>query len=684
MMAPVRPKFPLRAGRLSRWPAPVPSDGGDTVPGASAERPVTKRGRSHMFEALSRARSGALAVRPTRGGRTVVAVLLLALAATLLPPPAPAHAALEVRTANTQRVLGGLSHQRLDINLDGRRIRGQALRFRDASDLRLQPRLAGGAAANGLQTMPQMIRGEYAKGAIAGVNGGYFIARPNGNPNGLHVQDSRLVATHAIGLPSGVRQPRAALGIQQSGRIIGDKLNVVLELDSPDLEYTNVPVADLNRQPVTTTAPVIYDRHYGRAFPVPANHTTVFVTELALGTSGRVEGTIVTQRRANGSSSTDSVAPGQTAIVVTNNNPLATAPQGTRVGVTTVVNPLTAGPASDWADLRGAIAGAGLIVKNGSVPSGASHNDQGVNHASSRRARTAVGRLDDGRSILVTIDETSVGSGDGVTLHELGRIMAALGVVDAVAIDGGGSTTMAVNGSVVNRPSDPGRGHSSALFVYAPLPPASRSTAGACPSGRVPSGGFRDTTGNTHAAAIDCLAWWKVTEGTGPGAFSPNGTVTRQQMASFLARWMDDVASRGNGVALPASAPNNFGDVVTGTTHERAISRLAAAGVISGTSTTTFNPNGSVTRAQTASMLARALTYTRGAELPAARDTFIDDNHISAHEANIDRLAHQGVIGGTGGYNYSPDQPVTRGAMASLIMRGSDLLVTESRVAPPA
>ncbi|HSK25168.1 MAG TPA: phosphodiester glycosidase family protein, partial [Egicoccus sp.] len=309
--------------------------------------------------------------------------------------------------------------------------------------------------------------------------------------------------------------------------------------------------------------------------------------------------------------------------------------------------------------------------------------DQGINHASSRRARTSVGRLDDGRTILVTIDETSSSAGDGVTLHELGRIMLALGAVDAVNIDGGGSTTMAVNGSVVNRPSHPDRGHSTGLFVYAPVPPSSRATTAACAEGEVPSGGFADTPNTTHAESIDCLAWWRVTSGTAPGRFEPNSTVTRQQMASFLARFLDDIAERGDGVALPATANNPFTDVGDGTAHEASISRLAAAGVIGGTTATTYNPVGSVTRGQTASLLARALAYSRGAEIPAARDTFIDDNHITAHEANIDRLAHQGVIGGTGGYNYTPDAPVTRGAMASLLMRGADLLVTEGRVDAP-
>jgi hypothetical protein len=147
--------------------------------------------------------------------------------------------------------------------------------------------------------------------------------------------------------------------------------------------------------------------------------------------------------------------------------------------------------------------------------------------------------------------------------------MRDLGAVDAVAIDGGGSTTMAINGRTVNRPSDPNRSHSSALFVYAPLPPSSRATDAACPAGRVPDAGFQDIAGNTHAVAIDCLAWWNVTQGLSDGAYGPAGSVSRQQMASFLARWLDDVAERGQGQAVTASTSHSFTDVREGSVHER-------------------------------------------------------------------------------------------------------------------
>ncbi|XP_050395528.1 N-acetylglucosamine-1-phosphodiester alpha-N-acetylglucosaminidase isoform X1 [Patella vulgata] len=67
-------------------------------------------------------------------------------------------------------------------------------------------------------------------------------------------------------------------------------------------------------------------------------------------------------------------------------------------------------------------------------------------------ARSAVGHDKDGRVILVQIDgETNV---RGVTLYEFADILLDLGVVNAINLDGGGSTTTVINNTLVNYPSD--------------------------------------------------------------------------------------------------------------------------------------------------------------------------------------------------------------------------------------
>jgi hypothetical protein len=615
--------------------------------------------------------------------RTTSGALALALVAALVPV-GPAEA-LTVATGGTERVLGGLTSQRLDIRLDGgQRVRGDALRFRDSSDLQLRPRLASGTATGTLR-MSTMISSEYGRGAIAGVNGGYFVPRPNGNPNGLFVDRGRLIAGKAVGTPSGNPIPRGVAGIQQNGTIVADRLGVDLFLDAPNATppLATTVLDDINREPLSTELNriLLYDARYGRNVTAPAGSTVLIVDDLALGSSGRVQG-VVRERLKPTVNRSLPVASGSSLLVATGTRAteLDGLAVGTPVGAEARVRPL-AGQAADWQNLRGALPGAGLLIRDSVIQPVAQMSAEGINHASTRRARTAVGRLGDGGSLIVTLDE-GAGWSTGVTLFELAKVMQQLGAVEAVALDGGGSTTMAVNGTTRNRPSDPNRGHSSALFVYAPMPPESRGILGACPSGTVPNGGFDDTAGSVHAAAIDCLAWWQVTQGLTDDRFGPGGSVTRQQMASFLARWLDTVAEQGTGRALPAEGTVGFDDVPSTSTHANAISRLASVGVIQGRTESTFDPGTAVSRAETATLLRRAVEYTTGSPLPTARDTFIDDNG-NTHESAIDQLAAAGVIGGIGGFNYAPRASVTRAAMASLVMRASDLLVEQGRTAPP-
>jgi Phosphodiester glycosidase len=85
----------------------------------------------------------------------------------------------------------------------------------------------------------------------------------------------------------------------------------------------------------------------------------------------------------------------------------------------------------------------------------------------SRNPRTLAGVRRDGRVLLVTIDGRRSGWSAGATLSEAARVMRSLGARDALNLDGGGSTTMAVRGEVVNVPSDPAgeRPVSNGLFV---------------------------------------------------------------------------------------------------------------------------------------------------------------------------------------------------------------------------
>ncbi|AZV42675.1 phosphodiester glycosidase family protein [Peribacillus asahii] len=71
-----------------------------------------------------------------------------------------------------------------------------------------------------------------------------------------------------------------------------------------------------------------------------------------------------------------------------------------------------------------------------------------------RNPRTLVGIKPNGNILLVVVDGRNEQVSVGLSFGESAMLMKALGAQDALNLDGGGSTTMAINGKVVNHPSD--------------------------------------------------------------------------------------------------------------------------------------------------------------------------------------------------------------------------------------
>ena len=117
-----------------------------------------------------------------------------------------------------------------------------------------------------------------------------------------------------------------------------------------------------------------------------------------------------------------------------------------------------------------------MIVRNGK-PVWTAGEDFLPSQLGPRNPRTAVGQRADGKIILLAVDGRRRGFSVGMTNWELAQAMVRLGAVTASALDAGGSTTMAFDGRLMNRPSDPGGERSVAeslaiLYtgVYAPPP----------------------------------------------------------------------------------------------------------------------------------------------------------------------------------------------------------------------
>lgn len=113
----------------------------------------------------------------------------------------------------------------------------------------------------------------------------------------------------------------------------------------------------------------------------------------------------------------------------------------------------------------------------------------------------------------------------------------------------------------------------------------------------------------------------------------------------------------------PASA-FTFPDVATIDWFYEAVDSLSEAGVITGTSDGTFHPYDTVTRAQFAVMLARAV-----APPATLLEPFDDVLDTDWYQGQVASLYAAGLLSGTSATNFSPGLGIVRSQAASLIMR---------------
>lgn len=106
-----------------------------------------------------------------------------------------------------------------------------------------------------------------------------------------------------------------------------------------------------------------------------------------------------------------------------------------------------------WYNVKHVISGGPYLVKNGNVYVDVS--EEKLNAIGGRNPRSAIGYTADNNLIMVAVDGRE-GSSIGLTLYELANLMYSLGCVNAINLDGGGSTVMYVNGAIVNKPPQPG------------------------------------------------------------------------------------------------------------------------------------------------------------------------------------------------------------------------------------
>ena len=177
--------------------------------------------------------------------------------------------------------------------------------------------------------------------------------------------------------------------------------------------------------------------------------------------------------------------------------------------------------------------------------------------------------------------------------------------------------------------------------------------------------GFRDISeGVFYTKPVQWMVDTKITNGISPNCFGPDELVTRGQAAAFI--W------RMEGSPEPAGV-DSFGDVEAAWQQD-AVSWMFDNGITTGTTRTTYSPDDALTRGQLAVLLHR-LAGSPAAPAPARFGDVVQSWQITP----VGWLLNQGITTGTSWTTFSPDEPVTRGELATFLYRykGSPTVVVD-------
>ncbi len=163
---------------------------------------------------------------------------------------------------------------------------------------------------------------------------------------------------------------------------------------------------------------------------------------------------------------------------------------------------------------------------------------------------------------------------------------------------------------------------------------------------------------------IEVIAAKGAIEGKAAGKFAPKDNVTRAEFAKMLIRGLD---------LENASATASFDDVKAGDWFAPYVAAATKLGIINGRTATKFDPNATITRAEMATMIARALKVTTGAadvaDEAAALKGFADAAKINPTlKAGVAFAANEGIVIGANG-KFLPNDKANRAEAAVIIYR---------------
>lgn len=251
--------------------------------------------------------------------------------------------------------------------------------------------------------------------ALVAINGGYFKPQ-TGVPLGTLMINKKVY--------TGPIYDRVAMGIfDNSYSMARVQLKANVETNIGGLKIDNI-----NQPRMLSTHTIVYTPDWGEYSPPCPKYGKQI---------------IIDKGKLAGISYGKSKIPGNGFVIVGPAKNLDTIIKAKKFNLDVKMNP-------EWSDVNHIISGGPYLVKNNEIF--VDMTAQKLSAIGGRNPRTAIGYTKDNNLIMLTADGRE-GASIGLTLVELANLMKELGCINAMNLDGGGSTVMYIKGSVVNKPA---------------------------------------------------------------------------------------------------------------------------------------------------------------------------------------------------------------------------------------
>ena len=303
--------------------------------------------------------------------------------------------------------------------------------------------------AVGLETVSSMAA---RYGALAAVNSGYFrtTGTYRGDSVGVEVLEGKILsesnnARAAVGLIEKGGSQQLIFGhVKFAGQVIGGA-------------KTTHAINGLNR-PRADNELIVFTPEFHRTTLTEPNGLELIVRR----------GQVIEIRDLQGSSSIPADGFIISASGAARDWTLKNLRRGMRIRMNLNLSPVEVAQTDLWKQATSVIGGGPQLIKNGRVEITNTAEKILPSFVSDGHPRTAIAKLKSGQILLVTVDGRQPGESIGMSLTMLADLLLEFGAVEAINLDGGGSTTMVIRNKLVNKPSDATgeRPVSDAILLY--------------------------------------------------------------------------------------------------------------------------------------------------------------------------------------------------------------------------